>query len=241
MKIRFPLLLVAALLFASGCSALPGLRVLTGQDATNAVAERSVESDELVMADKSGTTDPALIAAADRIEAANGGNVDIVEIRQDTVKHEFDVYMLYQPDPNGTQQDNNNAIRRAIELTWQGTMQASRGSDVIRINIVQPQRVPTLDKGPSFVGFVVASFAIDRPDALAYLQHRPNTLTDFITLITDGKLKDTTPQNGQPEFYSGQPNHPVFMLASMAPAATADQQAQSDQNGQNSNSSNGSG
>jgi hypothetical protein len=231
MKIRFPLLFVAALLFASGCSALPGLRVLTGQESTNAVAERSVESDELVMADKSGTTDPALIAAADRIEAANGGNVDIVEIRQDTVKHEFDVYLLYQSDPNASQLDRNNAIRRAIELTWQGTMQASRGSDVIRVNIVQPQQVPTLDKGPSFVGFVVASFAIDRPDALAYLQHRPNTLTDFITLITDGKLKDTSTQNGQPEFYSGQPNHPVFMLANMAPAASS----------QTSNSSNGSG
>lgn len=234
MKTRF-LLLVAALLFASGCSALPGLRVLSGEDSTNAVSERSVEADELVMADKSGTTDPALIAAADRIEAANGGNVDIVEIRQNTAKHEFDVYMLYQPDPNASQQDSSNAIRRAIELTWQGTMQASRGSDVIRVNIVQPQQVPTLDKGPSFVGFVVATFSIDRPDALAYLQHRPNTLTDFIALITDGKLKDTSPQNGQPEFYSGQPNHPVFMLSSMAPAS--DQQAQSDQGSASSNGS----
>ena len=83
LSIRLQFLLAIGLLVASGCSALPGLRVLSGQDSTDALADQVVELSDMVMADKSGTTDPSLLAAADRIEQASG-NVDIIEIRQDT-------------------------------------------------------------------------------------------------------------------------------------------------------------
>lgn len=213
---RFPLLLVILALFGAGCSALPGLRVLTGQDAPDAVAERVIETTGLVMADKSGNTDPAIIAAADRIEAAGGGNIDIIEIRQDTAADTFNVYMLFRgAGQNASAQEQNEALRRAIELTWQGTLQASQGSDLIRVNMLQPSLIPTLDKGPSFVARIAATFEMSRENVLAYLEKRPTTLQDFVNLLADGKMTFEEPQDEQSSFYSSEPNHPMFMLASV--------------------------
>jgi hypothetical protein len=48
---------------------------------------------------------------------------------------------------------------------------------------------------------------------VAYLAHRPNTIADFVDLIAQGRLAYVQPE--QSEFYEGQPNHPVFMLAQM--------------------------
>ncbi|MBZ0287307.1 MAG: hypothetical protein K8I30_06815, partial [Anaerolineae bacterium] len=76
-SMRLQFFLAIALLMVSGCSALPGLRVLTGQDSPEALADQVTELTEMVMADKSGTTDPSLLAAADRIEQASGA-VDII-------------------------------------------------------------------------------------------------------------------------------------------------------------------
>jgi hypothetical protein len=209
-SLRIQFLLAISLVFAAGCSSLPGLRVLTGQETTDTLAEQSAVISDMVMADKSGTTDPSLLAAADRVEAASG-IVDIIEIRKDPAADLFTVYLLFQP--SAETQDTNEALRRAVELTWQGMMQSSEGSDIVSIKILVPQPVPTLDKGASFVGFVAATFDIARPDAVAYLAHRPNTIADFVDLIAQGRLAYVQPETS--EFYEGQPNHPVFMLAQM--------------------------
>lgn len=209
-SLRIQFLLVVSLVFAAGCSSLPGLRVLTGQETVDTVADQSAVISDMVMADKSGTTDPSLLAAADRVEAASGA-VDIIEIRKDPAADLFTVYLLFQP--SAETQDTNEALRRAVELTWQGMMQSSEGSDLMSIKILVPQAVPTLDKGPSFVGFVAATFDIARPDAVAYLSHRPNTIADFVDLIAQGRLAYVQPTDS--EFYEGVPNHPVFMLAQM--------------------------
>jgi len=222
-SMRLQFLLAIALLMASGCSALPGLRVLSGQDSPDALTDQVAELTDMVMADKSGTTDPSVLAAADRIEQASG-NVDIVEIRQDTAADMFTVYMLLQPPgQNTTQQQYVDSIRRAIELTWQGTMQASQGSDLLKVVILSPMPVPTLDKGLSFAGSVNISSEIARSDAVAYLAHRPNSINDFINLIAQGKMTVDQPDAANAEFYSGQPNHPVFMLAQLEAQIRAQQ------------------
>jgi hypothetical protein len=226
---RLQFFLAIALLMASGCSALPGLRVLTGQDSPEALAEQVTELTEMVMADKSGATDPSLLAAADRIEQASGA-VDIIEIRQDSRDDLFTVYMLLQPPAqNTTQQEYVDMLRRAIELTWQGTMQASEGSDVIQVIVLDPLLVPTLDKGLSFLGSVNISSEIARSDAIAYLAHRPNSINDFIDLIAQGTMTVNQPEQAGAEFYTGQPNHPVFMLAQMEAEARAQQGQQPSQ------------
>jgi hypothetical protein len=207
----------------SGCSALPGLRVLTGQDNPNALSDQVAELTDMVMADKSGTTDPALLAAADRIEQANNGAVDIVEIRRDTADDMFTVYLLLLPGQNMTQQQYVDSVRRAIELTWQGTMQSSLGSDLLKVVILDPLPVPTLDKGISFAGTVSLTSEISRSDAVAYLAHRPNSINDFINLIALGKMTVDQPDQTQTEFYTGQPNHPVFMLAQLEAQIRAQQ------------------
>jgi len=222
---RLQFFLAIALLMASGCSALPGLRVLSGQDPNSpeALSATVAELTEMVMADKSGTTDPSLLTAADRIEQASG-NVDIIEIRQDTAEDIFTVYMLLQPPgQNATQQEYVDSLRRAIELTWQGTMQASQGSDVIKVIILDPLMVPTLDKGLSFAGSVFINSEIARSDAVAYLAHRPNSINDFINLIALGTMTVDQPDATQAEFYNGQPNHPVFMLAQLEAQIRAQQ------------------
>lgn len=213
LNLRVGVFLVAALFIGAGCSALPGLRVLSGEQTADTAAQQLVENSEFVMADKTGNTDPALSAAADRIEAASG-NLDIIEIRKDLNTDVFGVYVLLAPsNPNATQADQTNELRRAIELTWQGTLKQSEGSDIIKIVILQPAQFDTIDNGPSYVGIVAANVEISRVNALAYLNHRPNTINDFVNLVADGEMTFDQPQSM--ELYQGQPNHPVFMLAQL--------------------------
>lgn len=210
-RYRYIQTLLLAVLVTAGCSAMPGLRVLTGETSPDAVANQVVEISDLVMADKTGLTDPALVAAADRIEAA-APSVDVIEIRQDLSTDVFSVYMLFRPpSANPTTNDLQNALRRSVELTWQGTLTASEGSDVLFVSLLVPTEIPTLDNGPSFIGRIAMTFEIARSDALAYLNHRPNTFNDFVDLIAQGKMTMDQPQDFQ--IYSGTPNHPMFMLA----------------------------
>jgi hypothetical protein len=231
LSIRLQILLAITLLVAvSGCSALPGLRVLSGQDSPDALADQVAELTDMVMADKSGTTDPALLAAADRIEQANGGTVDIIEIRKDVAQDIFNVDLLWMPDNITTTAEYYDAIRRVTELTWQGTMQASQGADVVNITILLPTPVPTLDKGGSFAGVIFGKLSIPRSDAVAYLAHRPTNLSDFVNLIAEGKIQYDELKNGQqPEYYSGEPNHPMFMLAQLEAQARSQQGQQPSQ------------
>jgi len=212
--LRFSVFIVLAMWAAVGCSALPGLRVLTGEDSEDAVANQVIEITDLVMADKSGLTDPALTAAADRIEAATASNVDIIEIRKDLTADTFTVYMLITlPDENASQAEFLNQVRRDVELTWQGTLRESEGSDLLKVVVLLPDVVPTLDNGSSFVGVVWINSEIARSDALAYLANRPNDINQFVDLIAQGKL--TLENATETELYDGQPNHPVFMLNSI--------------------------
>ena len=215
--LRFGVFLVAALFIGAGCSALPGLRVLSGEQTADTAAQQLVENSEFVMADKSGNTDPALTAAADRIEAANGSSesvLDIVEIRKDLNADVFDVFLLFAiNNPNATAAEQNNLLRRAVELTWQGTLKQSEGSDILKIVILSPAQVDTIDNGPSFVGIVAANVEISRVNALAYLNHRPNTTNDFVNLVADAKMTFDAPASQ--ELYTGQPNHPIFLLSQM--------------------------
>jgi hypothetical protein len=170
------------------------------------------------MADKSGLTDPSLVAAADRIETASG-NVDIVEIRSDPEARIFSVNMLFAPpqvDPN-TQEGQIaqlDALRRALELTWQGTMESSEGTDILLVTLLEPVSVSTLDRGEGYVGFVVADAVIERSAAATYLAG-PRSLNTFFDLIVEGTLIYERPQ--QQTLYTGQPNHPLFMLRPMQP------------------------
>lgn len=208
-------LVIAVGLFAVGCSSLPGLRVLTGQDTPDTTAEITVAALDLVMADKSGATDPAIIAAADRIEAATNGTVDIVEIRSDFETRIFTVDMLFRPPRSDGSLEGQiaelEALRRAIELTWQGTMRESDGTDIIRVLMMQPADIVTLDNGTSFVGIVLADAQIERGAAAAYLSGT-RSLNTFFDLIANGTLAFEQPN--QLVLYEGQPNHPMFMLPS---------------------------
>ncbi len=206
-----------AILLTTGCSAFPGLQVLTGAaDSPDALAAEVVELSDLVMADKTGSTNPSLLAAADRIETASS-NVDIIEIRKATDDDDvFVVNMLFQAPANAdpsTQEGQVSlytAIQRAMELTWQGTLAESEGSSSLRISFISPQVVPTLNNsGESFIGLVQLNAEIDRADALAYL-NGPRTLADFLDLIVNGTLDYQTPETS--ELYEGEPNHPLFML-----------------------------
>jgi hypothetical protein len=206
---------IAVGLMAVGCSSLPGLRVLTGQDTPETTAEITVAALDLVMADKSGATDPAIIAAADRIEAATNGTVDIVEIRSDFETRIFSVDMLFRPPrSDGSLQGQIaelEALRRAIELTWQGTMRESEGTDIIRVQMMRPADIVTLDNGTSFVGIVVADAQIERGAAAAYLSGT-RSLNTFFDLIARGTLSFEQPN--RLVLYEGKPNHPMFMLSS---------------------------
>lgn len=199
--------------FLTGCSSLPGLRVLTGQDGGEAEANRVVETLDLVMADKTGATDPSLIATADRIEAATG-TVDIIEIRPYPEEDSFVINMLYNgpqvPQTLEGQAMSLDARRRAIELTWQAVLDQSVGSDIIQINLLAPIQVETLSSGTSFIGQIFVNATIGRDDAARYLTG-PRNLDSFYTLILDGTLSYTSPETFL--LFEGQPNHPVFMLS----------------------------
>lgn len=214
--------LLAALL-ASGCSSLPGLRVLSGQDSPEAIAEQNLQTSELVMADKTGATDPSLMSAADRAEAASG-DIDIIEIRQNLDEDTFSVSLLFQPpqgaDPNTTEGRfaYYDSLRRAIELTWQATLDESSGSDTITVNILSPQGLPTLDNGISFIGQVALNTQISRDNAITYLSS-PHTLEDFVNLIADGTMSYAQPEGFA--LYEGTPNHPIYMLPSTSTNALA--------------------
>ena len=52
---------------AAGCSSLPGLQVLTGQEVAQSEISDVVEQSDLVMADKTGSTDPSLIRTLQRL------------------------------------------------------------------------------------------------------------------------------------------------------------------------------
>jgi hypothetical protein len=214
---RFQVFALAVVL-AAGCSVFPGLRVLTGESTGSGPAAEVAQTVELVMADKTGATDPSLLAAADRIEAANP-LVDIIEIRKDETEDAFIVNMLFQlpADANGQSQaaliSLYTAIQRAMELTWQGTLRESEGTDALRISFIVPQGIPTLDSGTSFIGFVTVNSEIDRSDAIEYLSG-PRNLNNFLDLIVNGTLRYENPQGG--ELYMGNPNHPLFMLGTPA-------------------------
>jgi hypothetical protein len=203
---------VLTVLLVTGCSSLPGLRVLTGQEEEQTIADRTVESLDLVMADKTGSTDPALIAAADRIEAANR-NVDIIEIRNDQDNHVFMITMLLNaPPPDNTMEGQIaylESLRRAFELSWQGTMRESQGADVLRITMLAVGRISTLDNGPSYFGVVESDGEIERSAAVSYLAG-DRSLTAFYDLIVQGTLNYELASEFVP--YEGQPNHPMIAL-----------------------------
>ncbi|HLV37404.1 MAG TPA: hypothetical protein VKY59_19955 [Spirillospora sp.] len=207
-------LFTLVIIFAAGCSVFPGLRVLTGEEVASSTSARIAELSELVMADKTGSTDPSLMRAADRIEAASPF-VDIIEIRKDEENDVFVVNMLFQPPPDAAEQTQAalislyTAIQRAMELTWQGTMRESEGTSAIRINFIVPQGIPTLDSQTSFIGLITLNSQINRSDAIAYLAG-PRNLNDFLDLIVSGTLQYESPQGAV--LYDGRPNHPLFML-----------------------------
>ncbi len=216
---RFAAFLVMAVMAGAGCSVLPGLKVLSGQDTGENAENRLVETTELVMANKAGTTDPALNGVADRIETASGGTIDIIEIRNDLNAHQFQVYALMIPNPTLDQRGQLNEFRRAIELTWRGIMQQSLGAETLKVALIIPGRVQTLDKGPSFFGFVGATAVITRANALVYLDSGTPSLQNFANLISDGRLAYDVPT--QQELYTGTPNHPVFMLSELPPSSSS--------------------
>jgi hypothetical protein len=205
-------LAIAALV--SGCSALPGLAVLTGQEPSGEAAQiQTVQALDLVMADKTGSTDPSLTAAADRIEAASS-DVDVIEIRSDLEQRIFNVSMLFRPPSTDNSMEGQiafyDSLRRAIELTWQGTMRDSEGTDLIQVTLLVPQPITTLDNGESYVGAIVAETEIERGQAASYLAGS-RSLTTFFDLIAQGTLNYV--QLDSPTLYEGTPNHPMFMLS----------------------------
>lgn len=207
--------LVLALIVASGCSSLPGLRVLSGQSAEDPGSSNlAVEALDLVMADKSGDTDPALTAAADRIEAANG-TVDIIEMHKDADTRVFTVDLLFAPPQTDTTTQDGQLqaveyIRRAFEMTWLGMMTASEGTDTIQVRLIFPGEIPTLDHGPSLIGYVYAQGTVERAAAASYLAGQRN-LNTFNDLLISGAFEYDVAQDFIP--YEGTPNHPLYMLS----------------------------
>lgn len=215
---KFLKLFTLILVFATGCSVFPGLRVLTGEDPDGtAVTVDNADIADLVMADKTGATNPSLMSAADRIESAVP-NADIIEIRKDDLNNTFVVNMLFllpqDADPN-TQAGLialYEAWQQAVEFTWQGTLAESDGTGQVQIQLLRPAITNTLDRGTGFVGVVDVNATIDRSDMLRYLAG-PRSLTDFYDLIVDGTLAWEFPE--VQEVYEGQPNHPMHMLAQL--------------------------
>ncbi len=214
----FPVLIMLAVLVSVGCSSLPGLRVLTGEDGQETVADRAVQSTTWVMADKTSRTDPLLIAAADRIEAANPF-IDIIEIRPTLNRSNqsvFAVTLLYNPPrtDNSAQeqvQSLENA-RRMFEVVWQGVMSESAGSQIIEVTTYAPSQIVTLDNGLSYAGIQLEYTSIDRSLAQSYLAS-PRSLDSFFNLIVGNDLTYDTPDTIT--LYEGDPNHPMFLIPSI--------------------------
>ena len=228
---RFWSILILATVMIAGCSSMPGLRVLTGQDqqgVNGPSANVTVQSLDLVMADKTGALDPALCEAANRIEAADN-LVNIIEVRKNAQTRVLTVSMLLDlssmdPTTQAGQLQRFSAVRRAFELTWQGVMQPSDGIDQFDILLWAPGQISTLDHGASFVGILRAEGTIDRTAAATYLS---GALSDsnFYNLIINGTLNYQVPS--QQILYEGTPNHPMFMLP-----ATSNTSASSASSGQ---------
>jgi hypothetical protein len=216
-------IVVLTAILVSGCSQLPGLRVLSGQDPNTASSgDLTVQALDLVMADKSGSTDPGISAAANRIEAADN-MVDIIEVRKDDETRVFTVNMLFNPPQVDTstmegQIAQLDALRRAFEVTWQGMMPESDGTDRIEVNLLYPTSISTLDHGTSYIGYLIAQASIDRSEAAAYLAGARN-LNNFYDMVISGALQYQTPNDFIP--YQGTPNHPMFMLPSSSAAAAS--------------------
>jgi hypothetical protein len=193
----------------------PGLRVITGEDAASVQPDQTVASLDLVMGDKSGNTDPMLINIADRIEAANPF-VDIIEIRRDSEARVFSLNMLFVPPQTANtlqgQREQLDLMRRSIELGWRAILATSEGTDILRITLLGPGQLDTIDHGPSFVGVIRVVFEIDRSDAVTYLQGQ-RSLESFNNMVADGTIRYRQPQ--ELELYTGSPNHPM----SLSPAA----------------------
>jgi hypothetical protein len=224
MSLRKLTFYVAVLVAAAGCSALPGLRVLTGEEAAPSDIAQVVEESDLVMADKTGSTDPSLMAAANRIEAATG-TVDMIEIRKDEANDTFVMNMLFSPpsDANGQTQEGlisyYTALQRALELSWQGTLVESEGTGILAVTFIYPIQVATLTgTEPNFIGHMDLNAQIERSDAIAYLSGS-RTLSDFLDLIANGTLSFQQAEQFTP--YEGQPNHPLFMLQPTAAQETS--------------------
>ncbi|MCC6805098.1 MAG: hypothetical protein IT319_19620 [Anaerolineae bacterium] len=214
-RVRIIGIVALAALLAAGCSSLPGLRVLTGQQSDQVLSDAAVQSLDLVMADKSGDTDAGLTAAANRIEAADT-MIDIIEVRKDTETRVFAVNMLFNPPQSDTstldgQIAQYEALRRAFEVTWQGMMPVSEGTDTIQIQLLGAGNIATLDHGESFVGYLVAQGTIERSAAASYLAGARN-LNNFVDMVVNGTLDYQTTNQFVP--YQGTPNHPMFMLPS---------------------------
>jgi len=215
-------IVILAAILGAGCSQLPGLRVLTGQDAQGnslATTNQTVQALNLVMADKSSATDPALLNAADRIEAADN-LLNIIEVRKDAQARVLSVNMLLDLSAIDTstqagQLQQLDAIRRAFELTWQGMMQPSEGTDQIDIRVLTPGSISTLDHGNSFVGIVRVDAKIDRSAAAKYLTGVRN-ISNFYDLLVSGTLNYQVPTSLT--LYQGTPNHPMFMLPAATPS-----------------------
>jgi hypothetical protein len=209
---------VVVALAAAGCSTFPGLRVLTGEDPTGSgtAVEQLVETADLVMADKSGSGDPSLTAAADRIESATNDLADIIEIRRDEEGDSFVINVIVPP-PAFSQGDLQaqfeyfDALRRVVELSWQGALHESEGADSLQVNVLITEQISTLDSGQGFVGYYLWTTEIDREEAVVYLSSRPHSFDDFANLIVEGTMTFDSPGS----LYNGQPNHPMFLQQDM--------------------------
>lgn len=203
-------------LIAAACDSLPGLRVLQGADEPQTIADAAVEAGDLVMADKASGSDPAVLIAGERIEVASNGTLDVVEMRAYPEQDTFYIDMLYRtpvsdemamtPQGNIAQLDS---IRRSFELAWLGGMPFSEDMTNLRVSLMLPQRMNTIDNGASLVGFVFAEGMIERAAAQAYLEG-DRSLERFLDLVVDGTLLYGEPE--APVFYPRTPNHPVYML-----------------------------
>jgi hypothetical protein len=101
------------------------------------------------------------------------------------------------------------ARRRAFEVTWQGMMNVSEGTDTISVRLLGAGNIATLDHGESFFGYLMAEGVIERSAAATYLAGARN-LNNFYDMVVEGTLEYQAASEFVP--YDGTPNHPMFML-----------------------------